>query len=59
MSLTREGQLHLGNRIGKHLTKPFEVGRKIVVPYLKGRGITTIDKLISDTCRCGSCGRCR
>lgn len=27
-------------------TKPFEVGRKIVVPYLKGRGITKIDKLI-------------
>ncbi|MFS0575284.1 DNA internalization-related competence protein ComEC/Rec2 [Sporosarcina sp. 179-K 3D1 HS] len=26
--------------------KPFEVGRKIVVPYLKGKGITTIDKLI-------------
>lgn len=26
--------------------KSFEVGRKIVVPYLKGRGITKIDKLI-------------
>ena len=26
--------------------KPFEVGRKIVVPYLKGRGITKIDKMI-------------
>ncbi|MGN7388509.1 DNA internalization-related competence protein ComEC/Rec2 [Sporosarcina sp. SAFN-015] len=26
--------------------KVFEVGRSIVVPYLKGRGITTIDKLI-------------
>jgi competence protein ComEC len=27
-------------------TKPFEVGRDVVVPYLKGIGITKIDKLI-------------
>ena len=37
-------------RSGKHNwktpDKQFEVGRKIVVPYLKGRGITKIDKLI-------------
>lgn len=26
--------------------KPFEVGRQIMVPYLKGRGITTVNKLI-------------
>jgi competence protein ComEC len=26
--------------------KPFEVGRDVVVPYLKGKGITKIDKLI-------------
>ncbi|WP_462412278.1 DNA internalization-related competence protein ComEC/Rec2 [Neobacillus sp. Marseille-QA0830] len=26
--------------------KPFEVGRDVVVPYLKSKGITTIDKLI-------------
>ncbi|MEK3934134.1 DNA internalization-related competence protein ComEC/Rec2 [Sporosarcina sp. FSL W7-1349] len=26
--------------------QPFEIGRQIVVPYLKGRGITTVDKLI-------------
>lgn len=26
--------------------REFEVGRKIVVPYLKGRGITTVDKMI-------------
>ncbi|WP_237658440.1 DNA internalization-related competence protein ComEC/Rec2 [Ureibacillus xyleni] len=26
--------------------RPFEVGRQIVVPYLKGKGITKIDKLI-------------
>lgn len=26
--------------------KPYEVGRRVVVPYLKGRGITTVDKLI-------------
>lgn len=26
--------------------KPFEIGRDVVVPYLKGKGITTIDKLI-------------
>ncbi|WP_040207915.1 DNA internalization-related competence protein ComEC/Rec2 [Neobacillus jeddahensis] len=27
-------------------SKPFEVGRDVVVPYLKGKGITKIDKLI-------------
>jgi competence protein ComEC len=27
-------------------SKPFEVGRDVVVPFLKGKGITTIDKLI-------------
>ena len=26
--------------------KPYEVGRRVVVPYLKGKGITTIDTLI-------------
>ena len=36
----------MGKIVGKHPTSPFEVGRKIVVPYLKGRGITKIDKLI-------------
>lgn len=27
-------------------SKKFEVGRKIVIPFLKGRGITTVDKMI-------------
>jgi competence protein ComEC len=27
-------------------SNPFEVGQDVVVPYLKGKGITTIDKLI-------------
>lgn len=30
----------------RHRAKPFEVGRDVVVPFLKGRGITKIDKLI-------------
>jgi len=30
----------------KQRAKPFEVGRDVVVPYLKGKGITRIDKLI-------------
>lgn len=30
----------------KKAAKPFEVGRDVVVPFLKGKGITTIDKLI-------------
>ena len=40
------GTITFGEPNWKTPTKPFEVGRKIVVPYLKGRGITTIDKLI-------------
>lgn len=40
------GTVTFGEKNWKTPTKPFEVGRKIVVPYLKGRGITTIDKLI-------------
>ncbi len=40
------GTVTFGEPNWKTPTKPFEVGRKIVVPYLKGRGITTIDKLI-------------
>lgn len=40
------GTVVFGESNWKTPTKPFEVGRKIVVPYLKGRGITTIDKLI-------------
>ncbi|ETI67157.1 DNA internalization-related competence protein ComEC/Rec2 [Neobacillus vireti] len=30
----------------KHRLKPYEVGRDVVVPFLKGKGITKIDKLI-------------
>jgi competence protein ComEC len=40
------GTITFGEPNWKTPTKQFEVGRKIVVPYLKGRGITTIDKLI-------------
>ena len=40
------GRVDFGEESWKTPTKPFEVGRKIVVPYLKGRGITKIDKLI-------------
>lgn len=40
------GIVTFGEPNWKTPTKQFEVGRKIVVPYLKGRGITTIDKLI-------------
>ncbi|KAA0965416.1 DNA internalization-related competence protein ComEC/Rec2 [Sporosarcina sp. ANT_H38] len=40
------GLVTFGEPTWKTPTKQFEVGRKIVVPYLKGRGITTIDKLI-------------
>lgn len=40
------GTITFGEPNWKTPTKQFEVGRKVVVPYLKGRGITTIDKLI-------------
>ncbi|WP_186668679.1 DNA internalization-related competence protein ComEC/Rec2 [Sporosarcina sp. BP05] len=40
------GTITFGEPNWKTPSKQFEVGRKIVVPYLKGRGITTIDKLI-------------
>ena len=40
------GTITFGEPNWKTPAKPFEVGRKIVVPYLKGRGITTVDKLI-------------
>lgn len=40
------GTVTFGEATWQTPDKPFEVGRKIVVPYLKGRGITTIDKLI-------------
>ncbi|MEO2074525.1 MAG: DNA internalization-related competence protein ComEC/Rec2 [Bacillus sp. (in: firmicutes)] len=30
----------------KHRAKPFEVGRDVVVPFLKGKGVTKINKLI-------------
>lgn len=40
------GTITFGDPNWKTPTKQFEVGRKIVVPYLKGRGIAKIDKLI-------------
>jgi len=40
------GTIAFGEPNWKTPSKQFEVGRKIVVPYLKGRGITTIDKLL-------------
>ncbi len=40
------GTVQFGERDWKTPEKKFEVGRKIVVPFLKGRGIQKIDKLI-------------
>ena len=40
------GSVRFGEDSWQTPSKPFEVGRKIVVPYLKGRGISKIDKLI-------------
>lgn len=40
------GTVQFGEADWRTPDKPFEVGRKIVVPYLKGKGITSIDKLI-------------
>lgn len=45
-ALDTGGTVAFGEPNWKTPDKQFEVGRKIVVPYLKGRGITTIDKLI-------------
>lgn len=40
------GTVSFGEENWKTPEKTFEVGRQVVVPYLKGRGITTVDKLI-------------
>ncbi|REB09966.1 DNA internalization-related competence protein ComEC/Rec2 [Sporosarcina sp. BI001-red] len=40
------GTVSIGPPTWKTPEKQFEVGRQIVVPYLKGKGISTIDKLI-------------
>lgn len=40
------GTMVFGEQEWQRRTKGFEVGRDVVVPYLKGRGITRIDKLI-------------
>ncbi|MGG0642822.1 DNA internalization-related competence protein ComEC/Rec2 [Sporosarcina gallistercoris] len=40
------GFVSIGPPTWKTPEKQFEVGRQIVVPYLKGKGISTIDKLI-------------
>jgi competence protein ComEC len=40
------GTVSFGGEQWRNRSKPFEVGRDVVVPYLKGKGITTIDKLI-------------
>ncbi|MBD7906880.1 DNA internalization-related competence protein ComEC/Rec2 [Sporosarcina gallistercoris] len=40
------GSVSIGPPNWKTPEKQFEVGRQIVVPYLKGRGISKIDKLI-------------
>lgn len=40
------GTVMFGEKNWKTPSNSFEVGKKIVVPYLKGRGITMIDKLI-------------
>ena len=40
------GVLRFGNEAWRERKQPFEVGRQIVVPLLKGKGITKIDTLI-------------
>ncbi|PIC65445.1 DNA internalization-related competence protein ComEC/Rec2 [Sporosarcina sp. P13] len=40
------GVVRFGEKNWKTPDQPFEVGRNIVVPYLKAKGITTIDRLI-------------
>ena len=40
------GSLNFLEEKWKQQSKPFEVGRDVVVPFLKGKGITKIDKLI-------------
>lgn len=40
------GTVSFGDPTWKTPDKSFEVGRNIVVPYLKGQGITKVDKLI-------------
>ncbi|WHY84784.1 DNA internalization-related competence protein ComEC/Rec2 [Neobacillus novalis] len=40
------GTLAFGEEEWKQRSKPYEVGRDVVVPFLKGKGITKIDKLI-------------
>lgn len=40
------GTVSIGPPTWKTPEHPFEVGRQIVVPYLKGKGISKIDKLI-------------
>ncbi|MGM0897130.1 MAG: DNA internalization-related competence protein ComEC/Rec2 [Bacillota bacterium] len=40
------GVLRFGEQGFKEKARPFEVGRSTVVPYLKGRGISTVDLFI-------------
>jgi competence protein ComEC len=40
------GTIHFEEEEWKKAAKPYEVGRDVVVPFLKGKGITKIDKLI-------------
>ncbi len=40
------GVVNFGEKNWKTPENSFEIGREIVVPYLKGRGITSVDKLI-------------
>jgi competence protein ComEC len=40
------GTVSFGEESWRKRAKPYEVGRDTVVPFLKGKGITTIDKLI-------------
>lgn len=40
------GVVSFGEKNWKTPEKTFEVGRQVILPYLKGKGITTVDKLI-------------
>ncbi len=40
------GTMNFKEESWRRRAKPYEVGRDVVVPFLKGKGITTIDKLV-------------
>ena len=53
------GLLRFEQEAWKERNNLYEVGRQVVVPYLKGRGISLINTFIINACRCRSCRRRR